>query len=283
MNTSAQPTVSFYKMHGSGNDFVLIDNRALRLPREAMPQWARRICRTAFGVGADGLILLDTAPAGSPADYVWDFHNADGSRAAMCGNGSRCAARLAHALGMAGPTHVLGTDAGPIRARVNPGAGTVRVQLTPPHGLALGADLDVDGQRHSVHFVDTGVPHAVVFPEGLAGLDVRTLGRALRTHPHFAPAGANVNFARVDAPDAMTLRTYERGVENETYACGTGAAATVLVANALGLVGTEVRVTTSGGEVLQIGLENGTVFLEGPAVVTYQGQMFLDSLGLTLP
>jgi diaminopimelate epimerase len=123
----------------------------------------------------------------------------------------------------------------------------------------------------------------VVFPEGLAGLDVRTLGRALRTHPHFAPAGANVNFARVDAPDAMTLRTYERGVENETYACGTGAAATVLVANALGLVGTEVRVTTSGGEILQIGLENGTVFLEGPAVVTYQGQMFLDSLGLTLP
>jgi diaminopimelate epimerase len=283
MNTSTHPTVPFFKMHGSGNDFVLLDNRSLGLPREAMAQWARRICRTAFGVGADGLILLNRAPAGAPADYVWDFYNADGSRAAMCGNGSRCAARLAYELGMAGREHVLGTDAGPIRARVNPQAGTVRVQLTPPHGLTLDTALDVDGRQCTVHFVDTGVPHAVLFPEGLAALDVRALGRALRTHPHFAPAGTNVNFARVDAPDAMTLRTYERGVENETYACGTGAAATVLVANALGLVGEEVRVTTSGGEVLQIGLENGTVFLEGPAVTTYRGEMFLDSLGLTLP
>ena len=122
--------IAFTKMHGSGNHFVLLDNRSLRAPRADMAEWARRICAPGFGVGADGLIFLDLAPAGSGADTMWHFYNADGSRAEMCGNGSRCAARLAMELGMAGPRHVLLTDAGPIHAAVDPDSDQVKVQLT---------------------------------------------------------------------------------------------------------------------------------------------------------
>ncbi len=277
------PTVPFYKMHGSGNDFVLIDNRKLGLAQAQMSLWAQKICRPAFGVGADGLIFLQDAPAGRDVDYIWHFYNADGSRAEMCGNGSRCAARLAHEIGLAGPDHVLGTDAGPIRAVVAPGAGRVKVQLTPPQGLELNIPVDVDGTGYTVHFVNTGVPHAVLVTDDVSAVDVLALGRAIRRHERFAPAGTNVNFIQVKAPCRLLLRTYERGVEGETFACGTGAAASALVANTLGLTESSVELTTTGGEILQIHLENGTVFLEGPAVKTYQGEMFIESLGLEQP
>jgi len=280
MSQATNAPVLFVKMHGSGNDFVLIDNRKLALPQEQMAHWARQICRRAFAVGADGLIFLQDAPAGVEADYVWHFYNADGSRAEMCGNGSRCAARLASEIGLAGKKHVLGTDAGPIRAEVREDSNLVKVQLTPPAGLKLGAEIEVEGQTFTVHFVNTGVPHAVIISDDVAALDVLKLGRAVRTHAHFAPAGTNVNFIQVVSREKLLLRTYERGVEGETFACGTGAAASAMVARELGLTGESVQLTTSGGEILQIYLENGTVYLEGPAVKTYAGEMFPQSLGL---
>ncbi|GAB6176649.1 diaminopimelate epimerase [Desulfobaculum senezii] len=273
--------VPFFKMHGSGNDFVLIDNRALRLPQAAMSEWAAHVCPRGFGIGADGLIFLQDAPERQDVDYVWHFYNGDGSRAEMCGNGSRCAARLAARLGLAGSSHVFGTDAGPIHAEVNEAEERVKVELTPPLDLALGAKLDVNGQSLDVHFVNTGVPHAVAVCDDVAAVDVMQLGRALREHEHFAPAGANVNFIQVRDRGRLYLRTYERGVEAETFACGTGAAASAYVAHQLGLVDTEVELTTSGGEVLQISIENGTVFLQGKAVMTYQGEMYPESMGLT--
>ena len=141
----------------------------------------------------------------------------------------------------------------------------------------------VEGERLTVHFVNTGVPHAVVECGDVASVDVKKLGRTLRFHPHFAPAGTNVNFISVADRDALHLRTYERGVEDETYACGTGAAASALVANALGLTGKEVALTTSGGEVLRIFLESGTVHLQGPAVTVYEGRLRPASVGLVLP
>ncbi|MEW5773163.1 MAG: diaminopimelate epimerase [Thermodesulfobacteriota bacterium] len=275
--------IAFTKMHGSGNHFVLLDNRSLRVPVPDMARWAEAICAQGFGVGADGLIFLDAAPAGSDADYMWHFYNADGSRAEMCGNGSRCAARLAMELGLAGPEHVLLTDAGPIRALVDPDSDQVKVQLTKPRDLALDVALTLEGQRLTVHFVNTGVPHTVVECGDVAGVDVKQLGRALRFHERFAPAGTNVNFISVTDRNALSLRTYERGVEDETYACGTGAAASALVAHALGLAGTAAAVTTSGGEVLRIFLENGTVHLQGPAVTVYSGRLRAASVGLDLP
>lgn len=277
--------VPFWKMQGCGNDFVVIDNRELKLPESVMPDWARSICRKAFGVGADGLILLDHALPGSGVDYRWHFYNADGSRAEMCGNGSRCATSLAHWLDMAPARHALGTDAGPVRAEVfpeqGPGLCEVKVQLTTPKDLQLNLELTFAGEQYMVHFVNTGVPHAVVFPSGEPHLfDVKKMGRALRTHGHFQPAGTNANFAWVIGPDKIKLRTYERGVEDETYACGTGAAATALIANALGLAGKTVAVETSGGETLTLHLEDGQVYLQGAAQIVYAGTLNADALGL---
>lgn len=274
--------VPFFKMQGCGNDFVVIDNRARRVPVSVMDEWARRVCRKSFGVGADGLIFLDDAPQGSGFDYIWHFYNADGSRAEMCGNGSRCAARLANMLGMAGPEHVLGTDAGGIAAKVLPD-GQVRVRLTRPHGLRTAIALDVDGQALTAHFVNTGVPHAVVFFDDVSAVDVKALGRIIRFHPEFAPAGTNANFACVTGSGSLNLRTYERGVEDETYACGTGACAAAAVANALGLTGPDVEVATSGGEVLGVSLLNGDIFLRGGAEVTFTGDLYPQALHLPTP
>lgn len=281
MTKSTAASVPFYKMHGSGNDFVLIDNRELKLPREAMSEWASRICPRAFGVGADGLIFLQDAPERTDVDYIWHFYNADGSRAEMCGNGSRCASRLAAKLGFAGPKHVFGTDAGPIHADVDEPNSRVKVELTPPQGLSLGTKLNVAGTDMDVHFVNTGVPHAVVFVDDADSIDIMKMGRAMRMHEHFAPAGTNANFVKVIDDSHLYIRTYERGVEAETFACGTGNAAAAYTAHKLGLVGSEVELTTSGGEVLQISIENDTVYLQGNAVITYRGEMYPESMGLT--
>lgn len=286
------PWVECCKMQGSGNDFVILDNRALQLIPDEMPEWARAICRKAFGVGADGLILLDTTPPGGDADYIWHFYNADGSRAEMCGNGSRCAARLAHALGLAGRTHVLGTDAGPITAEILPDQDLVKVQLTLHHDLRLGLDLTLEPPfpeaseqiestpSWEAHFVNTGVPHLVVFTPDVTALDIQDLGRRFRDHPRFAPSGTNVNFVQVQDRENLLLRTYERGVESETYACGTGAAASALIAHALKRTGPEVNIRTSGGELLGITIHQDAVFLTGKAVLVFTANLNLRSLGL---
>lgn len=266
-------------MHGCGNDFVFIDNRNGGIPRAVMSEWAVQICNRKLGVGADGLVFLENTPperAAEKVDYIWHFYNADGSRGEMCGNASRCASWLAMDLGMAGPEHILGTDAGPVRARVDYNAHASTVELTPPHDMVLNTQLDVSGERMTVHFVNTGVPHAVLFVPDNSAVDVDSLGRALRQHPHFAPAGTNVNFVTVRDKNALLLRTYERGVEGETLACGTGAAASVVVAHSLGLTSDDVSVTTSGGEVLGIRLRDGAVFLSGAATRVFRGNLEPD-------
>ncbi len=273
----------FYKLQGCGNDFVAMDNRVLRLPEALMAEWARKICPRAFGVGADGLFFLDRPAAGTDADYRWHFFNADGSRAEMCGNASRCAGRLAFALGLAGLRQRLATDAGTIAIEVLPDAGQVKVQLTRPKGMVLGALLSVLGRETEVHFVNTGVPHAVIFVDDVRALDVAAMGRAVRFHEHFAPAGANANFVQVLDSRSALVRTYERGVEAETYACGTGVSAVQVVAQALGLAGERVENTTTGGEILVTSLEDGSVFLQGAAELTFTGELNLPALGLTLP
>ena len=275
-------SVPFYKMQGCGNDFVVIDNREAKIDESVMDMWAEKLCARAFGVYADGIFFLDTSD--DPAlDYRWHFYNSDGSRAKMCGNASRCAGKLAHAIGLAPAEHTFGTDAGPIKVKVlldGPDAGRVKVQLTPPVGLETNIKIDMDGEPLTIHFVDTGVSHVVVFVDDIDTLDVVALGAKIRYHDHFAPAGTNVNFAQVKDENTMLLRTYERGVEAETYACGTGAAAVQLVANTLNLTEGRADLTTTGGEVLTIFLEDGNVFLQGAAELTFKGEVYLEPLGL---
>lgn len=275
--------VPFYKMQGCGNDFVVIDNRELGLSRAEMPRWAEKICARAFGICADGLFFIDEAPEDSGLDYCWHFYNNDGSRAEMCGNASRCAGRLTYTLDIAPAEHVFGTDAGPIRAKViteGPERGQVKVQLTPPRDTQTGIELSADGRDLTVHYVDTGVPHVVVFVDDVQAEDIKALGAAIRYHERFAPAGTNVNIAQVKDKETILLRTYERGVEDETYACGTGAAATQFLARELGLTDSAARLTTSGGEVLTVSVEDGQVFLQGAAELTFSGDLYLDAVGL---
>lgn len=177
----------------------------------------------------------------------------------MCGNGLRCATLLANRLGMAPTEHVMSTDAGPVSAKVFTEVGEVEVQLTPVKDITMNARLDVAGQPLTVHFANTGVPHAVVISDDVKALDIKTLGAAIRYHQHFAPAGTNANFIQV-VDRTNLLRTYERGVENETCACGTGAAASVAIAHALGLCDNKAKVTTSGGEQLEITVRGTEIF-----------------------
>lgn len=261
----------FYKMHGSGNDFVLFDLRQVKVAEQEMEAWAKKLCARGFGIGADGLIFLEPEED-TGASYKWHFFNADGSRAEMCGNGSRCAAWLAVKLGLAPKEHTFLTDAGLIKAQVI-GEDEVKVQLTPPKDLQLNILLDLENKEWKVHFVNTGVPHCVVFREDVQTTEVANLGRTIRFHSHFQPAGTNVNFAQVVDRKKILLRTYERGVEVETYACGTGAAATAYVAFNLGLVDSTVELITSGQEKLIISIERENLFLQGKAVLVYKGYL----------
>lgn len=272
---------NFHKMHGCGNDFILIDNRSARVPVAFMPVWARALCARKLGVGADGLVFLENTPPDREGAYIWHFYNADGSRGEMCGNASRCAAWLAVELGLAGPRHAFGTDAGLVRAFVRHAERHVTVELTRPGDTAFDLALEVDGETLTGHFINTGVPHLVVFMPDVSAMedaDVARLGALLRHHPRFAPAGTNVNFVTVDSANALRLRTYERGVEAETLACGTGAAAAVCIAYARALTGSHVNVTTTGGEILGIELRDGAVFLSGAAERVFTGALDVAAL-----
>lgn len=264
--------IEFAKMHGSGNDFVLIDNRDVLISREEAPEAARRFCARRVGIGADGLILIEKS---DNADFRWGFYNADGSEAEMCGNGGRCAARFAFMKGIAPEEMRFETLAGIISAHVK---GTrVKLQLSPPFGMFLDRELHVNGKPVKISFVNTGVPHVVVVVDDVEDVPVVETGRALRQHDFFAPDGTNVNFtSRIDR-NRIAVRTYERGVEDETLACGTGSVASAIVMAAKGLAESPVEVQTRGGEILTIYhdlLENGEikdVFLEGETVHVYDG------------
>lgn len=264
--------IPFWKMSGSGNDFILIDNRRGIVAAGAGAALARRLCARGFSVGADGLILVERS---READFSWRFFNADGSEAAMCGNGGRCAARYAFLKGIAPARMRFMTGAGLISAAVK--GDRVKLQLPLPSGFRDRVAVAVDGRSLEPGFLVVGVPHAVVQSAALEQVPVAAWGRALRHDPAFGPAGTNVNFFRVEGPRRLRVRTYERGVEAETMACGTGSVATALVAAADGLVRSPVTVVTSGGEELKVyfrrrGGEYGEVFLEGKADVVYEGR-----------
>ncbi len=273
-------SIPFYKMQGCGNDFVVIDNRELGVPVSKMSEWAKKICQRAFGVYADGLFFIENAPEGSGLDFIWQFYNSDGSRAEMCGNASRCVGRLAHALGIAGEQHVFGSDAGPIKVQVFPLQEEVKVQLTDPVDVKLKQSLEIDGETYEYHFANTGVPHVVVQVADVETIDIKKLGSAFRYHNNFAPAGSNVNFVQIDDNDSLIVRTYERGVEDETYACGTGVSAVQVALSRLGLTDAAVRIRTSGGEILKVIIEGESVFLQGGAELTFSGELFLESLDI---
>ena len=273
--------LDFWKMSGAGNDLIVIDHRNRRVPVVEQPELARRVCRRMFSVGADGLIFIEP-PIGPGHDFSWRFYNSDGSEAAMCGNGSRCAARFAFAHGMVGERMRFATLAGIVEAEMVTET-RVRVGLPAPLGFRHPVSVAVDGRQLRGGLLTVGVPHLVLFPEGNEVSVVRW-GREARMAPQFQPDGVNVNFVRLLEDNRIHVRTYERGVENETMACGTGATASAICAATIRGVKAPVTVVTSGGEELIINFvmdSSGAmtqVTLEGEARLIYRGALTAEAL-----
>jgi diaminopimelate epimerase len=230
------------------------------------------------------MILIENDPE---VDFKWRFFNADASEAEMCGNGARCAARFAYLNGIVtNPKMKFRTLAGIIKAEIL--GSRVKVQMTSPHNLRSDIRLQIDGRSFNMDFINTGVPHAVCFvadENGLESADVLRWGHAIRFHPNFQPAGANANFVHVTDAHQISVRTYERGVEGETLACGTGAIASTLVSAARARVVSPVEVKTRSGEFLTIhfnrhqdGIQFEEVFLEGEARVVYEADLWNETI-----
>jgi diaminopimelate epimerase len=282
--------IPFYKLQASGNDFVLIDaNRyPLTAKRLGYKKVARMLCQRKFGIGADGLLAIEKS---KKAHFKMRIFNADGSEAEMCGNGARCVALWAHKVRRTTDdgrrtTIRFDTVAGIIEAEVKGKSGDIKIKTSDPFGVKFDMPLKVLGKTIKVNFINTGVPHTVIFVQGLNKIDVDTIGRALRFHRQFQPAGTNVNFVELVSHDTIKIRTYERGVEAETLACGTGSVAAAIIASHKIQRHTthdtrhRFTVKTKGGETLNVYFDRvknkiKNVWLEGKAQLIYRGKIIL--------
>ena len=260
----------FTKMNGAGNDFILIDNRAgkIHLDRSQIA----RLCDRHRGVGADGVLLLENGS--NNADFRMRYFNADGGEAEMCGNGARCFARFANKIVGAQKRILFETPAGVIAAKVV--GDLVTLQMTEPTDLRINMKLPVTNQRKTVHFINSGVPHVVIPVSRVDDVNVRREGSAIRSHNTFSPNGANVNFIEKRGSDKLAVRTYERGVEDETLACGTGVVASALIFAIIEKANGPITVIARGGDELQVGFEKSddrfrNVTLTGPADFVFDG------------
>jgi diaminopimelate epimerase len=260
----------FTKMNGAGNDFVLIDNRAGNV--HLNPDQIAHLCDRHRGVGADGILLLEKSA--NRADFRMRYFNADGGEAEMCGNGARCFARFANKVAGVQDKVSFETPAGVISAELN--GELVTLQMTEPTDLRLNVELPVVGGTKTIHFINSGVPHVVIPASRIDDVDVRGEGAAIRYHAMFSPKGANVNFIEKRGDKTIAVRTYERGVEDETLACGTGVVASAIVfaatENANGPIGVLVR----GGDELRVAFEKTgnqfkNVTLTGLAEFVFEG------------
>ncbi|MDR3730016.1 MAG: diaminopimelate epimerase [Oscillospiraceae bacterium] len=277
--------MQFWKMNGAGNDFILINNLEEHLPEEKLPQLARCLCQRHLSIGADGLMVVD-APKAS-GDYRMLFFNSDGSVGEMCGNGARCICRYGYEKGLAGEEQRVETTAGLVTGqRID--RRMYRIRLNDPTTVKLDYPVEVDGVRYACSYVelgDPGIPHAVVPYAGLRQADeneLRELGRAIRWHSAF-PKGANVNFYELTGEDQVYERTFERGVEDFTYACGTGTGSLVTVLTLQGKVsGRGVRVAMTGGE-LTVDIDRvhshiTNLYLTGPTNIVCKGEITDEEL-----
>ena len=260
----------FTKMDGAGNDFILIDNRAGDIHLNGSQ--IVRLCDRHRGIGADGILLLENPS--SHADFRMRYFNADGGEAEMCGNGARCFARFANKVAGAEGKISFETPAGVISAEL--AADLVTLQMTEPTDLRLSVPLQIGAQKKSVHFINSGVPHVVVSVAQLDDVDVPREGSAIRYHEMFSPKGANVNFVEKRGTDKIAVRTYERGVEDETLACGTGVVASALIFAVTENVKAPIAVIARGGDELRVGFEKidkqfRSVTLTGPAEFVFEG------------
>ena len=267
-------SIPFYKMVASGNDFVVVDNRR-GIVKDAVA-FTRKVCQQHQSVGADGVLLFESS---KKANFRMRILNLDGSEAAACGNGFRCIALYAHDILKYSSRMSFESGSGLIEAEVKQ-KNDIKVQLVTPRLFEADAVVEIRKQKFHYTFLDTGVPHVVIFVRYLEKIEVFETGRAIRNHAHFQPFGTNVNFVEVRGKKEIAVRTYERGVEDETLACGTGSTASAVVSVLKGHAESPVSVLTTGGEKLRIEIQKkeqeiSKVFLEGKAQFVYKGEYFL--------
>ena len=262
--------IAFSKYAGCGNDFIMIDNRSSFFPIQNQ-EFINKLCQRCTGIGADGLILLESSVS---ADFKMRIFNADGKETEMCGNGIRCLFKFIQELGFKENKYTIETMH---RCLVLIGKeDNVCVEMGNPVDMRWNLSLSNRAIDVPIHFLNTGVPHAVFFTNSLESLDMFQIGKELRHHEAFAPLGANVNAASFDAQGNMMIRTYERGVENETLACGTGATAAAIAAARIKGIKSPVKVYPRSKEVLEVGFRMTgdavtDVTLTGPATLIFKG------------
>ena len=242
-------TVTFTKATGAGNDFVIVDNMQKTLQADKS-KLSVAVCSRHYGVGADGLLVLEPSTI---SDFAMLYYNADGTYGGMCGNGGRCAAQYAFLRGIAGKTPRFEALGYVYEAEIE--GGPVRLKMKNPTSFRSDIVVDTGAEKLRGQFINTGSPHVVFFMKDIESLDVKRLGRRIREHEAFAPEGTNVNFVRLGEGDAIHVRTYERGVENETLACGTGSVASAVLSGIVENRSSPVSVHVRSGEVLQVSFE----------------------------
>lgn len=262
--------IKFTKAVATGNDFVIVKSDDLG-SRENLSGLAKKICDRKYGVGADGLLIIEES---KKADFRMRIFNPDGSEAEMCGNGSRCAALYAAQRKIAGNIMTIETLAGILSAEVK--VDIVKVKITEPRDIKWNLCLMIDKCPYKLNFVNTGVPHVIHFVDDLDKVDVRNIGSHIRRHGEFSPDGTNADFVKIVDKQNIRVRTYERGVEDETLACGTGAVASAIIAAEAHKMSSPVIVQTRGGEKLTVHFDimEGqfrNVYLEGKAALVYDG------------
>jgi len=259
--------IKFAKLVASGNDFVLVDCRKKCALPSDMAGFAKTVCSRKTGVGADGLLLLERS---KKADVKMRIFNPDGGEVDMCGNGSRCAVLYCNKSRIK-----IETGAGMLEAELTSG-NKIKVKMTDPKDLKTDFSLNLDGKSYKVHFVNTGVPHVVSLAEDIDNFDVKKIGSLIRYHDNFKPAGTNADFVKFEGSGKIVIRTYERGVEDETLACGTGACASAIIVSLLKSMPSPVSVKTRSGDVLKVYFDKDgdsfkNVYLEGEANLVYEG------------
>jgi len=265
--------IKFTKAVATGNDFVIVDGRAGGL--KGLPELAKSLCDRKRGIGADGLLVIEKS---KKADFKMRIFNPDGSEAEMCGNGSRCAALYASTEKISPGEMTIDTLAGILKAAVK--KDVVKVKLTEPKNIKWNLCLMIDKCPYKLNFVNTGVPHVIHFVKDIEKVDVQNLGAHIRHHGEFSPEGTNADFVEVTGKNNIKIRTYERGVEDETLACGTGAVASAVISAEVEKMSSPVLVSTRSGEELKVHFEikDGEfreVYLEGQAKLVFSGELTL--------
>ncbi len=269
--------IKFTKMSASGNDFIVVDNRKKQISdvSSQISEIVKKVCQRKLGIGADGVLLLEES---SKADFKMRIFNPDGGEVEMCGNGARCIALWAKSKIKNQKSKIgIKTKAGILEAEVG-SDDRVKIKMTDPANPRLNFNLLVDGKEYKVHSINTGVPHVVLFVEDLKKAKVKELGKKFRYHKEFAPEGTNVNFIKVRDENSLDIRTYERGVEDETLACGTGACASAIISHLLGRTQSPTKMYTKSGSILTIYFDSSdskitNLYLEGDAAVIYEGEL----------